>query len=136
MKWITATQLEQWGASIAARTAFPALIGDLIRASSPSIKAFRFPSKDKGQVRGFDGALTATGLGPYVPDGDSIWEFGTSNDATAKANEDYATRTDQVLAATRAQTTFVFASTRTWNNPNQKIQDCPRSRKAICGPIR
>jgi hypothetical protein len=129
MRWITADDLERWGKSLNARSILPALIGDLIRASSATIRSYRFPSGNKGQVRGFDGVLTAVEAPPYVPDGDSIWEFGTGNDAAGKADEDYEKRTRQVADATRAETTFVFVTTRTWDTPRQKLQEWMDTKK-------
>ena len=59
MRWMTASELEQWARSISARDALPKIVSDLILASSPDITAIRFPSGDKGQVRGFDGVLVS-----------------------------------------------------------------------------
>lgn len=123
MKWITALDLDRWGNTIHARDMMPALVGDLIRASSPEIRSFRFPSGDKGQVRGFDGWLEATGVPPYVPDGLSLWEFGVAGQRPAKALDDFNKRTKQVDAEKRASSTFVFVTTATWDNPQEKIQD-------------
>jgi len=88
MRWITDTTLQQWADTLQARTEFPALVADLIRASVPNVTSIWFPSGSKGQVRGFDGVLEATGVPPYVPDGPSIWEFGVNEEAAAKANTD------------------------------------------------
>jgi len=59
MRWITASELEQWARSNSARDALPKIVSDLILASSPDIAAIRFPNADKGQVRGFDGVLVS-----------------------------------------------------------------------------
>lgn len=123
MKWITASNLAQWAETIPARTVFPGLVADLIRASASEISGIRFPSGDKGQVRGFDGVLEAVGVPPYVPDGNSIWEFGVTANAAGKADSDYIQRTKEVSAAVRANTTFVFITPRTWDNPKKKIAD-------------
>lgn len=123
MKWITATNLQQWADTLPARVNFPGLIADLIRAAASEISSIRFPSGDKGQVRGFDGVLEAAGVPPYVPDGHSIWEFGVTEGAIAKADGDYEKRTAEVDEAVRKQTTFVFVSPRTWDNPKKKIAD-------------
>lgn len=131
MKWITATNLQQWADTLPARVNFPGLIADLIRASASEISGFRFPSGDKGQVRGFDGFLEAVGVPPYVPDGKSIWEFGVTEGARAKANGDYTKRTAEVDVATRKDTTFVFVSPRTWDNPREKLADWVRDKRAL-----
>ena len=123
MRWITALNLQTWADTLSARSVFPGMVADLIRASARDISAIRFPNGDKGQVRGFDGVLEATGVPPYVPDGASIWEFGVSADAIAKANLDFEKRSKEVDDARREQTTFVFVTPRTWNNGNEKIVD-------------
>jgi hypothetical protein len=123
MKWITAQQLEAWAKVNSARAVFPELIGDLIRASASELRAFRFVSGDKSQVRGFDGYLEAVGVPPYVPDGDSIWEFGVGEGASTKANDDYKKRTNKVAADKRANTTFVFVSPWTWDNPKKRLDE-------------
>ena len=123
MKWIIARDLEQWAASLSARTAFPALIGDLIRASVPDISGFRFPSGDKGQVRGFDGHLIATEAPPFVPGGVSVWEFGVTKEDAAKADAEFEKHVARISAADRANMTFVFASPQTWDNPRKRLPD-------------
>jgi hypothetical protein len=70
------------------------MIADLVRASASDISSFRFPSGDKGQVRGFDGRLIAVGA-PFVPDGASIWEFGVG-EGVKKAEGDYTKRVGEL----------------------------------------
>ncbi|MEQ1835636.1 MAG: hypothetical protein ABL862_04200 [Candidatus Nitrotoga sp.] len=123
MKWITALNLNQWAEKIDARAVFSELIGDLIRASATNITAFRFPSGDKSQVRGFDGHLTSNGAPPYVPEGDSIWEFGCSGTGASKATRDYDKRTTEVAKEDRANLTLVIASPYTWDTPAKKLGD-------------
>ena len=123
MKWISALDLQQWADRIGARTAFPALIRDLITASASDISDVRFPSGDKGQVRGFDGWLDAAGAPPYVPAGRSVWEFGVSDNPTKKFKEDYETRVEEIAEKDRKQLSFVFASPRSWDNPKEKLPD-------------
>lgn len=98
MKWITALDLQHWADTLQARNAFPGLIADLVRAEAPDISSIRFPSGDKGQVRGFDGHLDANVGSPYVPDGKSIWEFGVNAAGAAKADGDYTKRTGEIWA--------------------------------------
>lgn len=123
MRWITALNLQQWADTLAARNVFPGMVADLIRASVRDISNIRFPNGDKGQVRGFDGVLEAAGVPPYVPDGLSIWEFGVNAGAAAKAESDFEKRTEEVDKAKRMETSFVFVSPRTWDNPKKKLAD-------------
>jgi hypothetical protein len=129
MKWITAQDLDHWADTIGARVTFPALVGDLIRASASRIDAFRFPSGDKGQVRGFDGSLVAEGAPPFVPDGLSIWEFGVNAGAAKKADNDYGKRVEDIAAIDRVNTTFVIVSPRTWDNPKEKLDDWSKAKR-------
>ena len=77
MKWITAGQLDDWADRTDARTALSELVSALIRASAPDMQAYRFPTGDSAQIPGYDGHLVAKGVAPFVPDGESVWEFGT-----------------------------------------------------------
>lgn len=123
LKWITALQLEQWADALQSRVQIPGLVADLIWATSPKIRRIRFPQGDKGQVRGFDGYLDADSTSPFVPDGRSIWEFGTSGVGKTKANADYDKRTAEVSADERADTTLVLVTPRTWNDTSEKVED-------------
>ncbi|MGB6176849.1 MAG: hypothetical protein WBF43_11070, partial [Methylocella sp.] len=122
MKWISARDLEQWSKVISARDAFPAMVADLIRASAQDITSFRFPSGDKGQVRGFDGHLVAVGSSSFVPDGVSIWEFSVS-EGVRKADNDYQKRITELDPEERINVTFVFVTLQTWDSPRQKLED-------------
>lgn len=131
MRWITALNLQQWAAKLTARNVFPGMVADLIRATVQDISSIRFPNGDKGQVRGFDGFLEAVGVPPYVPDGPSMWEFGVSEGAQAKAEKDFEKRTGEVDKATRKNTCFVFVSPWTWDNPKKKLADWVSERKQL-----
>ncbi len=70
MKWINALQLQQWAATLGARTAFPELIGDLIRSSEPTLQRFDFPPGTRGRLR-FHGWLEADAC-PLMSQMDSL----------------------------------------------------------------
>ncbi|WP_295979655.1 hypothetical protein [uncultured Variovorax sp.] len=121
MKWITAFELGTWATRTTSKALFPGLIADLIRASVDDIGAFRFPSGEKGYVRGFDGVLqTDTGAKPFVPMGHSIWEFGLDVKVSQKADDDYKKRTNEVSAEERKNTTLVLVTAYTWDKPRLK----------------
>lgn len=111
-----------WADRVAARAALPALIADLIRASATTISSFRFPHGSASQVRGFDGWLESDGFVPFVPKGKSLWEFGTSRDIRAKAEEDYQTRTTSIPPSIRSETTLVLVTPRVWDSPRQPLE--------------
>ncbi len=118
MKWITANDLESWANTKAAEGALPYLVSSLIRASAPNVTSFRFPAGDSSQIPGYDGRLESEAFPPYVPDGKSVWEFGTGEKYAAKADQDYEKRTNEPGAAIPAETTFVFVTPRAWAHPD------------------
>jgi hypothetical protein len=106
--------------SNSAREALPKIVSDLILASSPDVTAIRFPSGDKGQVRGFDGVVASAVQGLNVPQGNSYWEISTRADYRVKAKEDFDKRTEEVPVAEQANATLVFLSPWTWDTPDPK----------------
>ena len=132
MRWVTASELEQWARSTTARDTLPEIVSDLILASSPDIAAIRFLSRDKGQVRGFDGVLVSDAAGLNVPQGKSYWEIGTDANYKAKAKADFEKRTREVSRAEQADITLVLVSPWTWDTsgPKNKLEDWLNARKA------
>lgn len=125
MRWVTARELEQWAPSIGARAALSQIVCDLILASSPDITAIRFPSGDKGQVRGLDGVLISQVERLNVPQGRSYWEIGTDKDYKDKAKKDFEKRTREVSPEDQKDITLVLVSPWTWDssNPKNKLED-------------
>lgn len=130
MKWITAIHLAPWAAKIDARTALSRLVSDLVRASATKINFFRFPTDDSAQIPGYDGHLSAVGVPPYVPDGESIWEFGVDADYLKKANTDYKTRTETPGTVVPAETTFVFVTPHVWRRSHMSLEKWVRDKCA------
>lgn len=123
MKWINALELGQWADTLQGRDKLPELVADLIWATAPRVRRLRFLHGDMGQVRGFDGYLDVDATSPFVPDGRSIWEFGTNGAGKTKAEGDYSKRTKEVTAADRAKCILVIVSPRTWDTPQVKVED-------------
>ncbi|HVJ52905.1 MAG TPA: hypothetical protein VM689_10605 [Aliidongia sp.] len=132
MRWITATQLENWARTLNARDELPKIVSDLIRASSPDVASIRFPSGDKGQVRGFDGHVVSNVMSFNVPQGHSLWEFGAGADYKDKARADFEKRTQQISVEDQRVITFIFVSPWTWDSSNSdnKLEDWIAARKA------
>ncbi|HEX8574565.1 MAG TPA: hypothetical protein VF759_17625 [Allosphingosinicella sp.] len=131
MKWITTAQLDAWGRTRTSETELPGMISDLVRATAPDITAIRFPTGEKGQVRGFDGVLDSSVEVLNVPQGRSYWEFGTEAGHQAKALKDFKKRTDQVSATDQAEATLVLVTPFTWDSSDSKnkIEDWEKARK-------
>lgn len=132
MKWITAKQLEQWADSNpSAANSLPKIVSDLIRATSNNIRSIRFPSGEKGQIRGFDGYLVSKIEALNIPLGESFWEFGTNRDYIAKANGDFNKRSQEVSSEKQEQSSFVFVSPRAWDSSKKdnKLEDWIKEKK-------
>jgi hypothetical protein len=114
VKWITAQDLERWAGTITSRSDISQLVSDLIRASASDISSIRFLTGDSSQMRGWDGHLISSGAPPYVPEKESGWEFGTSEDAETKANKDYDARLAKPEPIDKSTATFVFVTPRIW----------------------
>lgn len=131
MKWITTTNLEAWGRTRASEIQLPGLVGDLIRATTPDFIAMRIPTDEKGQVRGFDGVVESNVAALNVPEGKSIWEFGTEADYKGKALSDFKTRTREVSKEDQQQTTLILVTPFTWDSSkaDNKIESWIAARK-------
>ncbi len=79
---------------------------------------YDFPTDDSAQRPGYDGRLTANpahGFEQYLPGGNSVWEFGTTENILEKINEDYETRTTTPgEGVVPAETTLVLVAGRSW----------------------
>jgi hypothetical protein len=126
MKWMEARHLTSWAERIDARIRLSEIIAKLVRASAAGISAFRFPTGDSAQIPGYDGLLTAIPAEVYrefLPEGDSVWEFGTTTDYYTKANEDYTKRTESGDSVNISQTTFVFVTPHVWSRNNPTLPE-------------
>lgn len=120
MRWVSAEQLDSWGRTRTSATELPGLVVDLILATVNDINSVRFPNGEKGQVRGFDGYLVTSHEGLNVPEGESIWEFGTELDYKGKVNGDFDKRTKQVDKSVQRLTTIVLVIPFTWDSSKAK----------------
>lgn len=111
---IKAIQIEAWADQIEARNEFAALLRRLVYSTGEGLTQLDFPAFENAQRRGWDGFVQAEAATPWLPLGESGWEFGVSQEPGQKAEHDYAARTRELNAATRANLTFVFVTPRRW----------------------
>ncbi len=120
MKWIEANHLDVWGRTNESEVELPALVADLICATTAGIKSIRFPSRGKGRVRGFDGVLESFEETLYVPMGKSVWELKSSASYKGKALEDFNKRTRETPVEEQADLTLVLVTPFTWDSSDRK----------------
>ena len=111
---ITAHQIAAWADSIDARGQLPALLRTLVHSTGTNLSAVDFPAFDNSQRMGWDGRVTSGSVTPWIPRGESGWEFGCNKNPQTKAKSDYENRTASVPAKERKSTTFVFVTPRNW----------------------
>jgi len=88
-----------------------------LAATNNSFTHLRFPAAESIQQESWDGVCeqyAATGV-PWLPLGSSGWELSTQrNRIPVKAEEDYKKRTDDSQQLARKESTFVFATLKSW----------------------
>jgi hypothetical protein len=114
IRWITESDLNQWGGSRIGQEKFPELIRRLVLAEAGYHAELRFPSGDSVAMRGWDGQSNMEAASPVIPLGPAGWELGTDQNPKVKADKDYAHRKKDPLHFTASKTTFVFATPRRW----------------------
>ena len=116
---IKALRIEEWADTIAAREELPALLRRLVCSTKDQLVRVDFPAFDNAQRPGWDGEVEASGPTPWIPTGQSGWEFGCSNRPAAKANADFTKRVRAVPPGERRVRTFVFVTPRNWPEKGQ-----------------
>lgn len=125
MKWINSSDLVQWSISNSkdAEQNISLLIRFLIREKVSEIESMRFPAGDATRYSGWDGILEFSSSGnsqyEFIPNGTSFWEFGTGTDYWKKANKDYKDRVNKNKGYNLKNSTFVFVTTRIWEDDSQ-----------------
>jgi transcriptional regulator with XRE-family HTH domain len=111
MRWITATDLSQWGERRDGQSSMPELLRRLIYATVGPAAVVRFPSDESVQYPGWDGMCSiANGVG-FVPNGESVWEIGSQRTSIkSKAESDFVKRSADPLGCDPSQTTYIFVT--------------------------
>jgi hypothetical protein len=130
MKWIRVADLEIWANTVGSRTGLSELVSALVRASASDANSYRFPTGDSAQTSGYDGSLEAKAVPPFIPEGRSVWEFGTGEDYLGKANRGYERRSANPLSAVPIETTFVFVTPRHWKRDDPSLEGWQKEKTA------
>lgn len=112
---ITAQQIASWADRIDARHQLAALLRTLVHSTGSGLTAVDFPAFDNSQRKGWDGTVTAEQATPWIPRGDSGWEFSSNANPKTKAQDDFQKRTLVTPANIRKRMTFVFVTPRDWS---------------------
>lgn len=119
---ITAIEISRWGLELDSRALFPALLRKLIAPLGDGIISIDFPAYDQSQKPGWDGQLETSKASPWVPLGQSVWEFGCNKSPQDKANTDYQKRTKETPLKQRRTKTYVFVTPHNWEGKDDWIK--------------
>lgn len=112
---IKARQIENWaGSQIDARSHLSVVLRKLVHSTGSDLRRVDFPGYDNAQRKGADGFVEAGAATPWVPEGNSYWQFGTDQRPSVKANSDYAALLTSVDPAERANSTYISVTPRQW----------------------
>ncbi|PUB18243.1 HigA family addiction module antitoxin [Paenisporosarcina sp. OV554] len=131
---IKARQIEEWANSqIESRSLLPVFLRRLVHSTGNELRQVDFPGYDNGQRKGSDGFVRAGAATPWIPEGESYWEFGTDQRVSGKAEGDYNARLTTVDPSVRANSTFVFVTPRNWTGKKtwETLKNEARDWKAV-----
>lgn len=112
---IKARDIEAWvERNTPARSRFAVLLRTLINSTGRQLTKIDFPGNDDAERPGWDGYIGASEPTPWIPLGESGWEFGTNVKIKEKADGDFAKSVKAATKAERDVTTFVFVTPRHW----------------------
>jgi len=78
---ITARDIEQWAhGNLKARSALSVLLRKLIHSTGEQLSHVDFPGYDNAEKKAWDGRVDAGAATPWIPLGQSGWEFGCDKD--------------------------------------------------------
>src|SRR5262249_1863229 len=95
----------------------------LVNSTGQGLSLVDFPGYDQAERKGWDGRVDANAATPWIPIGQSGWEFGCNEDPKQKADGDYAARVTAIPPPERAEMHFVFATPRKWNGKDKWRKD-------------
>lgn len=115
---LTATEIDTWAKAYPryAQELLPQLIARLVLCSSSKIEDYNFPIEKGIQFAGYDGVLKSGEATSYFPEGKSVWEFGTNDNALEKFRSDIEKRHSEPLGVNIDDTTFIFVTMKIWNH--------------------
>ncbi|WP_343745296.1 hypothetical protein [Chitinophaga sp.] len=123
MKLITRNNLESWADTTFSKASLPYLISRLVRATTPASTKVNLPSGSATYIGGWDGIVECEAETSYVPQGNSLWEFGTASDCKGKADDDYDKRKKNSIGFNPIESVFIFVTPRLWTRKDEWVKE-------------
>lgn len=110
--------------NIPARTRFAVLLRTLVNSTGINLEKVDFPGNDDAERPGWDGFTITTSGTPWIPAGQTGWEFGVNEDVKSKADGDFIKSVKAYnTKAEREKITFVFVTPRRWPGKTDWVTD-------------
>lgn len=131
MGLVRAIHLEQWAMTVDSRTKLGGLLRRLILASipRPAIKNIRFLADESTGLSGWDGLLECDSDVTWVPNGSSVWELGTGENAPNKIRSDFEKRVSDNLPFgwRKEETTYIAVTIRKLDDLTGLVTDLKKN---------
>lgn len=108
-----------FGRQTISRSMLPVLVRRIIFQLNDSVSTLQIAGEEDTDLSGYDGIVCASHGDFFVPEGRSVWEFGTSSKPADKAEKDYEKRTADPLKEECSNTTFVFVTPHRWSKAKE-----------------
>jgi addiction module HigA family antidote len=120
---IKAVRIEAWAnTGIEPRRRLSVFLRTLINSTGSGLRRVDFPGNDDSERPGWDGRVSADDANPWIPAGESGWEFGVTDNAKSKADGDFAKSVIAVEPGQRKKMTFVFVTPQRWDGKGEWIK--------------
>lgn len=119
---VSREDLLSWADADGARE-LPELVRRLILETCNDVGTIDMPGGTGVAVGGYDGFVQAMRGNPFVPAGTSVWELSVEKNAQAKAEADYAKRTEVPDGSAACDATYVQVMCRVWTKARQWVRD-------------
>lgn len=130
---ILSTDIEAWANTIPARTQLPVLLRILVHSTGIELEKVDFPGNNDGERHGWDGEIEAKKATPWIPNGNSVWEFGCNKSPEKKAKSDYEKRTTETDLGARKNLHYTVVTPRRWPGKSawQKAKNAQKVWKSV-----
>lgn len=120
---ITANDIEDWANhNIRARSRLSVFLRTLVNSTGVGLTKVDFPGNDDSERPGWDGVTIAFEGTPWIPEGQSGWEFGCNKEPKSKADGDYSKSIKLISKADRANIIFIFITPWRWPGKAQWVE--------------
>ena len=120
---VRAGDLVHWADTLDARARLSVLLRRLVHSTGTALRTVDFPGNDDSQRPGWDGWVETNVGNPWIPEGKSGWEFGTTKEIGQKANDDFKKSLEQHSESERQTIVFVFVTPLRWTGKSAWLKE-------------